>query len=82
MQVDKWVNANVMSLNFTKTNYVIFSYRKEVTLSNVRIGFNDINEVPCAKLLGLHIDRSLTFCDHVAYIFVARYQKLSVFFIS
>ena len=64
--IQDWFNANKLTLNVTKSVYVIFGDEKntlkELTL---RIGNTQIPRVSNAKILGLWIDEKLTWNIHV-----------------
>ena len=61
-----WYHANNMKINSEKFQCIVFGNVDnpgEFTIDNQSI-------VPknCVKLLGLHIDNKLSFCDHISYI--------------
>ncbi len=59
-----WFRANKLSLNVTKTNYML--YTKSSTPNNnarhLAVGDENISKVKCTKYLGPHIDDKLN-CD-------------------
>ena len=66
----KWLNANKLSLNIEKTNFMVFDNLEligEITISlnNQIISFSECKTV---KYLGLMVDHKLTFSDHIEYI--------------
>ena len=63
--VSDWLNANKISLNISKTNYMIFSYTGDHTLHSVRINGGEIGCVRSARYLGLFFDNNLKFRNHV-----------------
>ena len=69
-----WLNANRLSLNIDKTNFMIFrpknrnDNRPDITINGSRI-----NEVEKAKFLGVIIDNKLSWSDHTKYVI----QKIS-----
>ena len=69
-----WLNANRLSLNIEKTNYMIFR-PKNKNDTNIHIAINGakINQVYKAKFLGVVIDDKLNWSDHIKYVV----QKIS-----
>mgnify|MGYP001950330936 CR=1 FL=1 len=63
--VHHWLCSNKISLNKKKTNYMLFTYNKNVTINEIKIGNNIILETVCAKFLGIHVDHHLTFKYHI-----------------
>ena len=67
--VNSWLSANHIAINIIKTKYIIFSLRKKIKLpGRVRIGKGTIASINSIKFLGVHIDRHLTFNDHINYL--------------
>ena len=64
-----WFQANLMSLNAKKTNYIIFSSRRrkipEDNNLNISINSTPIKRVPQIKFLGIIIDEHLTWQPHI-----------------
>ena len=60
-----WLCANKIVINEEKTKYMIFSYSKTPTLSEIKIGNNIIPLTRVTKFLGVHIDSSLKFDSHI-----------------
>ena len=60
-----WFNVNKLSLNVTKTNYMIFSNKKIVSNVCVKINDDNIERVECTKFLGIMIDSKLTWKTHI-----------------
>jgi hypothetical protein len=65
-----WFKSNKLSLNVSKTNYILFQNKgKRVKAElNIVIDGISINQVNNTKFLGLHIDESLTWIDHLTHI--------------
>ena len=66
-----WFKANKLSLNLSKTNYIIFRSNKKLvpTLDNpLRIENKLIPQVSSSKFLGIHIDQHLKWDIHIAEI--------------
>ena len=64
-----WLRANKLSLNISKTHYMLFS-NKKVIQPNVTIEINGqpITCVTKTKFLGVIIDNKLTWKEHISYI--------------
>ena len=67
IQVKKWLDANKLSLNIDKTNYVIFHSSSVDILchSTIKIGKKRIKKVKFVKFLGL-LDEHLTWKHHLS----------------
>ena len=69
-KLSRWFKLNELSLNISKTNYIVFR-QKNKKLSNVPdilIDNNKIDMVHSSKFLGVIINERLTFCDHIKLI--------------
>ena len=66
--VNKWLIANKLSLNFTKTQYMMVSKRNN-NVNNFRIHVNDIEieGVKKYKYLGVWLDEEFSWKNHVLY---------------
>ena len=66
-KVRKWLEANRLSLNISKTNYVIFhlSARKVSEFVRIKLGSKIINQVDYVKYLDIFIDATLTWKHHI-----------------
>ena len=66
--VKKWLDANKLSLNVDKTNYIIF-HSSSVNVSSgsdIKIGKKHIKRVKFVKFLGLLLDEHLTWKYHLS----------------
>ena len=64
-----WLKVNKLSLNVSKTHYIIFTRKKKTgNALNIRIENQIIHEVYKTKFLGVIIDKKLTWKDHILYI--------------
>ena len=71
IHVNNWFIANKLSLNVSKTNYILFSsHRKRVPLAKGTVTINNlpIPQVSTTKFLGIYVDQFLTWKDHIAHI--------------
>ena len=63
--VDKWLSLNRIKLNASKSNFIIFSYRKNMKIGSLHLGENLLEQVEKTKFLGVHIDEHLNFRYHI-----------------
>jgi hypothetical protein len=71
LKISKWFKLNKLSLNIKKTNYILFrSKRKTLTDRRMNIAIDGINilEVTKTKFLGVVINQTLTWNDHIMII--------------
>ena len=62
----KWLNANRLSLNIDKTNFMIFRPKsKKEQCPTIHINGSSILEVDSAKFLGVIIDNKLNWLEHI-----------------
>ena len=66
--VKRWLDANKLSLNIDKTNYIIFhsSSVKIPSDSDIKIGKKHIKRVKFVKFLGLLLDEHLSWRYHLS----------------
>ena len=69
-KVIHWLKTNKLSLNLTKTHYILFRRRRAKVLLNRDLIVDNvvIENVRQSKFLGVIIDQSLTFNNHIQYI--------------
>ena len=71
--VASWLSANKLTLNNSKTEYIIIGSKKRLGLVTcdpiINVGNLKINRVETTKSLGLMIDESLNWSAHVDHIF-------------
>ena len=68
-QVSLWLKVNKLSLNVSKTHYIVFTRKSNtVTSVDIRIENQAINEVNKTKFLGVIIDKKLTWKEHISYL--------------
>lgn len=66
-----WFRINKLSLNISKTNFILFrSHRKPIPQSNINILIdgNIVPQVTCTKFLGVYIDQHLNWSEHIKII--------------
>ena len=76
--VCEWLRANKLTLNASKTKYVIFGTKQKLTNKpdlNLTVGDSKIERVSSMKYLGVILDEHLTFDEHIAYILTKASKK-------
>ena len=64
-----WLKLNRLSLNVSKTSYMVFSLKKSVTFtSEIYINHDALKRVYSKKFLGIIIDSKLTWKEHINHI--------------
>ena len=79
--VNEWLRANKLTLNASKTKYIVFGSRNKLQVKpdlNLSIGGKKIERVACMKYLGVQLDEFLTFDEHINYIHQKSSKKLGV----
>ena len=64
--VFNWLQINKIKINFDKSKFMVFSYRKKYELEALKFGNNQLRSTESTKFLGLIIDNNLNFKAHVA----------------
>ena len=83
---DKWFRANKLSLNITKTSYTIFfptntsSTVRVNTNLNLKIGNTCITRVESFKYLGIIVDESLSWSQHINSVYNKLIKYTSYFY--
>lgn len=76
LKIAAWFNTNKLSLNSTKTNYILFrSARKIATGKSLYINNSLLSQISSTKFLGVVIDQHLTWKDHISLI-TKKIQKI------
>ena len=66
-KVDSWMRHNKLTLNYSKTVYMIFnSDKKQSSPFRVQIGSHLINKLNSTKYLGMHFDNKLNWGTHIS----------------
>ena len=68
--VAKWFKANKLTLNISKTNYMLFHTKKKINAAdspNLSIDGKQINLISHVKFLGVILDSMLDWKQHVVY---------------
>jgi hypothetical protein len=69
--VSDWFKASKLSLNLTKTNFILFCSHRKATpqlKGKVHIDNIDIPQVESVKFLGVYVDQHLTWSVHIEHI--------------
>jgi len=68
-KVNEWLCFNKLSLNYSKTPYMIVSRKNNQLIDfNVKINDKTITRTTCIKYVGVFIDDKLTWSNHIAYL--------------
>ena len=67
-KVAEWLNVNKLSLNITKTKFILFRSSNKKPKYDVKITINgkNIEKVKSTNFLGIIIDECLTWNNHIA----------------
>ena len=74
--VDSWLKDNRLSLNISKTSYMIIS--KQENSIEIRIRDSILTKVSTVKFLGVTLDENLTFNDHVKNVTTKIFKSVGV----
>ena len=69
--VSDWFRVNKLTLNSNKTKFMMFASSKclkSVAKINITVENEPTEQVDSFKYLGVILDRTLSFADHIAYI--------------
>ena len=67
--VDNLLKTNILSLNVSKTSYMIISNQKIVL--DIKIRESILTKVSTVKFLGVMLNENLTFKDHALVIYLS-----------
>ena len=75
-----WLKANKLSLNVTKTHYILFGRKHIPPNSNTQlyIDYQIIDKTESTKFLGVHIDNKLNWSVHINHISLKLSQGLGI----
>ena len=79
-KLNTWFKVNKLSLNVSKTNFILFSGRKCINNVSISIDKVNIERVFSTKFLGIHIDEKLTWKQHVSVLKGTLCKCLSVLY--
>ena len=66
--INSWLLLNKIAINSEKSNFIVFSYRKNISISPVPFGNCFINQTSNTKFLGIIIDKNLKFVSHIEFL--------------
>ena len=66
-KITDWLNVNKLSINTTKTKFILFRSKNKKPKQHIKILLNseNIKQVKNITFLGIVLDEFLTWCDHV-----------------
>ena len=68
-KISKWIQVNKLSLNVGKTNFMLFSGRRQVpSIPNIKMNDVEIKCIRKSKFLGIIIDDKLTWIHHIDHV--------------
>ena len=74
LKICDWLRANKLSLNIVKTEYMIIGTSQNLmqlgTIPKIKVNNTMLKRVPHTKSLGLIIDETLSWVNHIEYISV------------
>jgi hypothetical protein len=82
--VDRWMKANKLSVNITKTNYIIFKSRNEKFCTDIPVIFDGkpLMQKKIVRFLGVHIDENLTWKSHISHVCKKISKSIGILFRS
>ena len=81
-KVQKWCNANKLTINSQKTNYMIIKSKNKAVgkIGSVNISGTEISEVSVASFVGIDIDCHLSWKEHIQRINKSIRKKVGILF--
>eukprot|EP00111_Clytia_hemisphaerica_P003667 TCONS_00010498-protein len=76
-KISDWLGANQLTLNISKSNYMIFSEHKQTNF-NISISGQTLNHVNEAKYLGVIIDHKLSWREHLKRLHTRIKQNIGI----
>ena len=68
-RINTWLKSNKLSLNVTKTHYMVFhSARRKVSHDTLFINNSMVTQVSCSKFLEIILDNKLNWTSHIVYL--------------
>ena len=67
-KVSKWLAANKLILNVTKTHSMLFTFKPNVPNLNIKINNVEIEEKCTTSFLGVQLDNKLNWKSHISHI--------------
>ena len=63
--IHDWLNMNKIKINYDKSKFIMFSFRKNYSLDKIKFGPKFISSTDHTKFLGIFVDNHLSFQFHV-----------------
>ena len=82
-ELHSWIKANKLSLNIEKTNYSIFAPKSKQQLTScfkLDIDGIVIDRTSCAKYLGVYIDETLNWKEHIKFVHNSILKYVGIFY--
>ena len=80
-KVSQWLAANKLSINVTKTKYMVFHLHKEVvTYPDLQLNGNKIERVTQFNFLGLILQSNLSWNKHVNHISLKMSKTIGILY--
>ena len=67
-KVSEWLSANELTLNISKSKYMIISRNRNAIPLSLKIKTETLDECESYKYLGVIIDKDLNWCKHIEYV--------------
>lgn len=80
-KITNWLEANRLSLNLSKTHFVIFTSsnkKYDSNMAKIVIGNETVKEENSTKFLGIFLDQHLTWKKHISYISLKLSKNIGV----
>ena len=77
-EVESWTKLNLMKLNSTKCQYMIFTRSEEKFTTRLKVGKENMEQVSVSKLLGVWISEDLPWSRNCKEICKKAYSRLSM----
>ena len=69
VKISKWMITNKLSLNISKTHFIIFKGKRHIPVNiDIKIGNTSLEQHYCTKFLGVMLDSELTWKFHIKYV--------------
>ncbi len=62
-----WFKANKLSVNVGKTNFIVFTKRRQQDVVNITLDGENIARKEVVKFLGVFVDQHLSWSEHVKH---------------
>lgn len=81
-KIHQWCLANRLSINLDKTNYTVFSPKRNASPDDLQLYIGDfqIKYTSCCKYLGILIDNRLNWQEHIEYVYKKILKFCGIFY--